>query len=200
MSIIDAAVLATIDPKGGKRNPMEGYDVADALADWPDAKVLRKAAASLAKAFDPGPAYVSFGPYTMDAGGLAVEKEVGRGEAKRTETARIAAPFEVLGACRDPHGGGWGKSLRWHDEDGRAHVRHVADRDLHGEPAALCAGLAHHGLWIDRARQRDFVGYLSSMRPKRRVTVVSRTGWHEINGRSVFILPGETIGPRGLEH
>ncbi len=37
------------------------------------------------------------------------------------------------------------------------------------------------------------------MRPKRRATVVSRTGWHEIGGRSVFVLPGETIGPRVAE-
>ena len=53
------------------------------------------------------------------------------------------------------------------------------------------------GLRIDRARQRDFVGYLSVVRSKRRVTIVSRTGWHDIGGRSVFVLPGETIGPRG---
>jgi len=39
---------------------------------------------SLAKAFDPGPAFVSFHPYTMDANGLAVEIERGRGETKRT--------------------------------------------------------------------------------------------------------------------
>ncbi len=127
----------------------------------------------------------------MDARGLAI--------TKKTETHRIAAPFELLGACRDPQGGGWGNVLQWRDDDGRAHIRHVADADLHGEPAALCAGLAHHGLRIDRARQRDFVTYLSSARAKRRVTVVSRTGWHEIGRRSVFVLPGETIGPRGGE-
>jgi putative DNA primase/helicase len=199
VSIVDAAALAAIDPKGGKRTPMIGSDAADALADWPDLGALRKAAAGLAKPFDPGPAYLSFGPYTMDATGLVVEIERGKGETKRTELAWISAPFEVLGACRDPRGGGWGKTLRWRDDDWRSHVRHVADADLHGEPAALCAGVARDGLRINRAQHRPFVGYLSSVRLKRRVTIVSRTGWHDIGGRSVFVLPGETIGPRGGE-
>ena len=199
VSIVDAAALAAINPKGGKRTPMIGYDAADALADWPDLGALRKAAASLSKPFDPGPAYVSFRPFSMDASGLAVEMERGRGETKRTELMRIAAPFEVLGACRDPHGGGWGKTLRWRDDDGRLHALHVADAELHGEPAALCAKLAHFGLHIDRTRQRELVRYLSTVRSERRVTIVSRTGWHDIGGRSVFVLPSETIGPRGSE-
>ena len=38
-----------------------------------------------------------------------------------------------------------------------------------------------------------------AVRAKGRVTVVTRTGWHEIGGQSVFVLPGETIGPRGGE-
>ena len=29
--------------------------------------------------------------------------------------------------------------------------------------------------------------------------IVSRTGWHDIGGRSAFVLPGETVGPRGGE-
>jgi putative DNA primase/helicase len=198
VSIIDAPALAAIDPNG-QRVPVKGYDAADALADWPDAGALRKAAVSLAKPFDPGLAFVSFHPYTMDANGLAVEIERGRGEAKRTELVRIAAPFEVIGACRDPHGGCWGKTLRWRDDDGRQHVRHVADADLHGEPAALCAGLAHDGLRIDPARNRLLARYLSTLRSKRRVTIVPRTGWHDVGGRSVFVLPDGTIGPRGAE-
>jgi uncharacterized protein (DUF927 family) len=195
VSMIDAAPLAA---QGNASEP-QGYDAADAFADWPDVTALRKAAAGLAKPFDPGPAYVSFGPYMMDGGGLSVEIEHGRGEAKRTETVRIAAPFEVLGACRDPQGTGWGKVLQWRDDDGRQHVRHVADAELHGDPAALCAGLAHRGLRIDRAGQRHLVGYLSAVRAQRRVTVVPRTGWHEIFGRSIFVLPRGTIGPRGAE-
>ena len=200
VSVIDAAALAAIDPCGGKRKPSRtGWDAADALAEWQDVDALRKSATALAKPLDSGPSFVSIPPYTMDAGGLTVEKTVGRGEARRTETFQIAAAFEVLGTCRDPRGACWGKVLRWRDDDGRQHVRHIADAELHGEPAALCAGLANLGLWIDRTKHRDFVGYLSGIRVARRLTVVSRTGWHEVGGRSVFVLPGETIGPRGGE-
>jgi Domain of unknown function (DUF927) len=106
------------------REAAKGYDAVDALADWQDVDALGEVAASLAEPFDPGPAYVSFRPYAMDASGLAIEIERGRGETKRTESLWIAGPFEVLGASRDPHGDGWGKILRWRDDDGRAHVRH----------------------------------------------------------------------------
>ena len=32
-----------------------------------------------------------------------------------------------------------------------------------------------------------------------RVTIILRTGWHEVGGQSVFVLPGATIGRRGSE-
>jgi uncharacterized protein (DUF927 family) len=206
VSIIDpAALFAQVNARevaadySDTEKRAKGYDAADALADYPDAATLRKTAANLAKLFDPGPAYLSFGAYTMDARGLTIDRESGKGESKTTVSVRIAAPFEVLGACRDPVGAGWGKVLRWPDSDGRSHVRHVADACLYGEPGALCGDLASLGLWIDRNRQRELVGYLSAVRAPRRVTVVSRTGWHEIGGRSVFVLAGETIGRRGGE-
>ena len=154
VSIIDAAALAAIDPNGGKRAPAKGYDAADALAEWPDSGGCARWRPALPSRSIRGRPTCLFTLHDGRARGLAVEIERGRGHAKRMEMARIAAPFEVLGACRDPHGGGWGKSLRWRDDDGRVHVRHVADADLHGEPAALCAGLAHDGLRIDPARQR----------------------------------------------
>jgi len=199
VSIVDAGKLAAIDPNGGQRAPANGYDAADALAEWGDVGALRKLAVGIAKPYAPGPAYVSFPPYTMDDTGLTIEPDGDKADGKRTEAGRIAAPFEVLGRCRDPHGGAWGKVLRWRDADGREHVRHVHDADLYGPPAALCSNLAHHGLTIARKRQGELVNYLAALNVKRRVTVVSRTGWHEVGGRRIFALPNETIGPRGGE-
>jgi putative DNA primase/helicase len=193
--VVDAKALTiqinTLDP--------DGFDAADALDEMPDAPALRKLAMSLARPFDSGPAYLTFGPYKMDRNGLTMEKEAGRVEPHRTETVRIAAPFEVVGSCGDSHGGSWGKVLQWEDDDGRPHVQHVADAALHGEPAKLCAQLADLGLRIERRRQSDFVGYLSAAHVRRRVRLVSRTGWHEFEGRRVFVLPGQTIGPAGGE-
>jgi putative DNA primase/helicase len=198
--MVDVAALVAIDGGGrGSSFDPAGWDAADAFSDWGDPDALRETAARLAEPFDQGPNYVSFGPFAMNTGALTVKKEVGRGNSKRTETAWISAPFEVLGACRDPHGQAWGKMLRWRDADGREHVRQVADYDLHGDPAVLCAKLADVGLRIERNGQRDVADYLSVVDARSRVTVVPRTGWHDLNGRASFVLPGETIGGRGSE-
>ena len=199
VSIVEAKALASIDPGGSAREPPDKWDAADAMAQWPDLAALRKAAGSSRKPFDPGPAYLSYGPFDMTADGLQVEVEIGRGENKTKESVWIAAPFEILGACRDPHGRAWGKYLRWRDGDGRAHVQHVTDAALQGDPAPLCASLASDGLRINRAQQRAFATYLSGARVNGRVTIISRTGWHEVGGQSVFVLPAETMGPRGSE-
>jgi len=202
VSTIDAADLASCDPVFATERAREAadkWDAADAEAEWSNLGALRKAAVKLAKPFDPGPAFVSYGPFAMSANGLTVESEKGRGESKAKENARVSAPFEILGACRDPHGRDWGKFLRWRDPDGRTHNRHVTDSALQGDPATLCAALARDGLWINRTRQRDLASYLSGLTVKRRVTTVLRTGWHDIGGQPVFVLPDITIGPRGSE-
>ena len=77
VSIIDAAALVT---QIKTPNP-DGFDAADALDEMPDVSALRKLAASLAKPFEPGPRYQSWGSFTMTAKGLEVEKTEGRGEA-----------------------------------------------------------------------------------------------------------------------
>ncbi|WP_051134236.1 DUF927 domain-containing protein [Methylocystis sp. ATCC 49242] len=202
VSIVDAMALAALGPDGGKREPWAGWDAADAVTEWgSDIAALRKAAAAhFAKQHETGPNYVSCGAFTMDANGLTTEVEKGRGENKTIETVWIAAPFEVLGATRDPNGREWGKWLRWRDGDGREHLRHVTEASLQGDPAALAALLAGDGLRINRAYQRPLATYLCGVETKGRVTIVSRTGWHEIGRRSVFVLPHETIGPRGAEN
>jgi putative DNA primase/helicase len=161
ISIVDAKALASIDPNGGARVPIKKWDAADGAKEWRDLAALRKAATGLHKPFDRGPAFVSYGPYEMTTDGLRVEIEKGRGEGKAKENIWVASSFEILGACRDPHGQGWGKYLRWHDADGRAHVQHVTDGALQGDPASICAALASDDLRINRAQQRALTGYLS---------------------------------------
>jgi uncharacterized protein (DUF927 family) len=198
LSIVEVSALVAIDggARGAGFEPV-GWDAANAVNEWKDLTALRKAVNDLAKPFDPGPAYESFGPYTMGAIGLRVERR--NSTTKRMETLWISSPFEVLGECRDPHGRAWGKLLRWQDSDGRKHMRYVAEADLHGEPAAISAALAHEGLRIVPSRQRDLRDYLATVRLRRRVVVVTRTGWHDFGGRSIFVLPGDTIGQRGSE-
>jgi len=199
VSIVDAKALAAIDPAGGAREPRDKWDAADARAEWPDLAAPRETAVGLRKAFDLGPAFVSYGPYDMTANGLHVEVEKGRADNRMKASEWVAASFEILGACRDPHGRAWGKYLRWRDGDGRAHVQHVTDAALQGDPAPVCASLVDGGLRINRSQQRAFASYLSGAPVKGRVTIILRTGWHEVGGQSVFVLPAATVGPRGSE-
>ncbi|PZR80851.1 MAG: hypothetical protein DLM68_18775, partial [Hyphomicrobiales bacterium] len=199
VSIIDAVALAGMAPDGSQREAVKGWDAADASGEWQDLDALREAAAGLAKPFEPGPQFVSWGDFTMSTDGLATEVTKGKGENAPVQTVWIASAFEVIGACRDPHGRGWGKWLRWRDADERIHTRHVADAALQGDPSALCGGLADEGLSINRNQQRPFLTYLSGCNVKGRVTIVHRTGWHDIGGHQIFVLPAEIIGPKGSE-
>jgi putative DNA primase/helicase len=129
----------------------------------------------------------------------AIEVTKGKGDNATAEIIWIASAFEVIGACRDPKGCGWGKWLHWRDADRRTHTRHVADAALQGDPSALCGALADEGLSINRNQQRSLLTYLSGCNVERRVTIVHRTGWHHIGSHQVFVLPAETIGPNGSE-
>jgi putative DNA primase/helicase len=199
VSILDAMALVKVSPDGGEREPVAGYDAADAAAEWRDVVALRSTVKSLCKSYHPGPAFYSFGAFTMGEDGLFVEVTKGRGDNAEIVDEFVSAPFEVLGATRSGDGHDWGKWLRWRDGDKREHLRHVSDAALQGDPAALAATLASDGLRIARTQQRALASYLSAVTVKGRVTMVARTGWHCINGRDVFVLPGETIGPRGGE-
>jgi len=53
VSIIDAWALAAVDPMGGRREPKQKWDAADAAAEWRDLDALAQAAMGLAKPFGP---------------------------------------------------------------------------------------------------------------------------------------------------
>ncbi len=201
ISIIDARALAAECPDGGKQPSKQEWDAADAITQWADPATLRRAALNCAKPFvaaESAPAYISFGKFTMDAEGLYAEVERGRGKNSEVEIVRVSGPFEILGRGRNPEGRAWGRFLRWRDPDERLHEKFVADENLHGDASAVCAPLAADGLEIVREQQRAFSNYLSSARPAGRVTLVQRTGWHEIDGENVFVLPGRNLCRKGV--
>ncbi len=143
--------------------------------------------------------YVSHGPFSMSSHGLHVEAKRGKGDNKETVEEWVCGAFEVIGEARDPSGHEWSKVLRWRDGDGREHVRNIAASVVQGDAAALAASLAGDGLRINRSHQRELASYLCGVAVKKRVTMVTRTGWHVIGSDDVFVLPHETIGPRGAE-
>jgi putative DNA primase/helicase len=85
------------------------------------------------------------------------------------------------------------------ERDQRIHTYHVTNAALQGDASALCAGLADKGLRINPNQQRALRTYLAGCNVTGRVTIVRRTGWHDIDGHQFFVLPDETIGPKGSE-
>ena len=91
VSIIDAMALASLTPDGSEREPVKGYDAADAVEDWQDLGVLREAAAGLAEPYEPiqpprpdhappqealegGLSFVSWGEFKMGPKGLTCRR------------------------------------------------------------------------------------------------------------------------------
>jgi Domain of unknown function (DUF927) len=147
-----------------------------------------------------GPRSLALGCDGRTKVGLTVEVEVGRGKNATIETVWVSAPFEVLGLSRTPHSDDWGKWIRWRDKDGRIHTKHIGDELLQGDTASICSSLANKGLTVNRSAQRYLVSYLSRASVKTRVTIVERTGWHEVDGQMAFVLTDSTIGCGGCEH
>jgi uncharacterized protein (DUF927 family) len=139
--------------------------------------------------------YLSFGEFNMNSDGLSACLPVGVGKKQTIRQVRLSAPFEILRRVRNPHGVGWARQLRWRDDDRRAHTFAVPDCDLHGDVSSLCANLASQGLKIATGRVREhFIRYLNEAVVPNRLTIVERTGWHDIAGAKVFVLPDQTIG------
>jgi putative DNA primase/helicase len=101
VSIIDEAGMS---PDGGSRKPVKGW-----RRDWCAGHRGASQGGSRARQAFRGRAGIRVlgGPFKMDPKGLTTEVTKRRGENTTTETIWIASAFEVIGACRDPHGFGW---------------------------------------------------------------------------------------------
>ncbi len=200
MHVVREKEVAGVTFDGGVREPTEGWDAADAVAEGWDVTALRKVAFEHSDVVsEPAPKFLSWGPYKMTSDGLFSEKEVGRGENKSLVWLKISGPFEVVGRARDASGSGWSRLLRWSDEDGASHTTSVSDAEMHSDATTLAARVADNGLMIspNSAARASIVDYLSGATPRDRITVVHRTGWHTLGDRHVFVLPDRTYGPTG---
>ena len=141
-------------------------------------------------------------PANTDTGGRVVMTEAGL--IKRRDEQRpllISGPFEVLTETRDDDAQAWGLLLRFHDRDG-AVQQLVVTRDMFtGEKTELAALLARRGLYVHPGRGSAAIlnEYLAKLESEKRARVVGRTGWHRIDGASVFVLPAETFGSTTAE-
>jgi len=127
--------------------------------------------------------------------GLTITVEKGSGKNLRIEQIWLSGPFEIIGRVRDPKNEGWARLLRWEDDDKRIHECTISDADLHHDPSETCAKLAGQGLKIATGSSRGyFLQYLNSAAVEERLTIVPRTGWHDVDGEKIFALPGDATG------
>ncbi len=128
-----------------------------------------------------------------------MEKEVVRGEARKSESVWIAAPFEMLGDCRDAHGGGWARCCNGATKMGASTFNRSRMRRCMASRRRYAPTSPTIGLRIARARQRDFVGYLLAARSSG-ACGLSRERAGMKSGAIGFRPSGQTIGPAGGEH
>ncbi len=172
-------------PRGGKeaiRSAIEGAEEAEPIA-------VNGAAPGIAVTQAPG------GRLEMRPDGLYFKS----GEEKRPY--RISGYFDVMSETRDDDAQTWGLLLSFRDRDGLLQQA-IATRDMFaGEGTELRNLLARRGLFVhpspsSRAALNE---YLAMIATPRRARVVSRTGWHRIEGSRVFVLPSEVFGAPPME-
>lgn len=198
VDIIDAERLsATVpDRPDEKRKPIDKWDAADAVAEWADHDALRRVVSRYTAAAKAPPAYWSYGRFTMEETGLFAPARNKKGDAA---DSFVSAAFEILGSTRSPEGRNWGTLLRWNDTDGRVHIRLVSAEELHASTAQLTGSLARDGLRVERGRGSDLADYLNGCEDLPKVLSVDRTGWYDVSGRPVFVLPDRVLGDAGGE-
>jgi putative DNA primase/helicase len=107
----------------------------------------------------------------------------------------VSGRFDVISRARNPQGEVWSRWLRWTDEDGREHTFAITDTALHNDSQRVIGEIAGGGLWIGVKQGGKLLKYINLVSKTERWTVVDRTGWHELDIGTVFVLPDETIGP-----
>ena len=115
-------------------------------------------------------------------------------KGKSLEDVWVSGAFEVLGLSRDRVGSEWGVFILWRDNDGREHTECVPRGEMFGDPKKLATKLVAEGFPLNFGRERLLAQFLTLVKPGARVTEVTSTGWHEVAGKSVFVLPDRTFG------
>lgn len=113
------------------------------------------------------------------------------------EKTWICAALYVDAMTRNDRGEAWGRLLRFRDPEGREHVWPCPIKLLAGDGVAFREALMELGLVISpaKAARAHLSIYVQTAAPGRFVHCAEQTGWTEIDGQRVFVLPDATIGP-----
>jgi putative DNA primase/helicase len=187
--IVDALALGARKPDGGTREPVSGWDVADALEEGWAVDALRDAASENARVWTPqAPTTEWPDDFEMTKDGLAKIEQTTDG----IETILFTGPFTVHGEGRDFSGANRGLWISWKDGDDceqRGFVRHA---DLVGEGVDWLKDITDRGFRGPIVRKRIVWLRLAlhGCRTANRIRMIRRTGWTG----SAFVMPHKTIG------
>lgn len=124
---------------------------------------------------------------------LWYEKQVQRNGETEIQNVKICSPLRVTAITCDADGGNFGRLLEWEDTWGERRRWAMPMEMLSGSGEELRRVLLVNGLsyisTTGEARAR-LMEYISLCKPERRVTCVSRTGWHG----QVYVLQDEVSG------
>ena len=111
----------------------------------------------------------------------------------------VAAPFRAMGETRTDAGEAWGLLLRWRDREGRQHQWPIPRRLIHRPGNEIAEELEQAGLACGPdARAHELLKrFVGGVKVARLLRCVTRTGWHQADGASVFVLPGGEAFGRG---
>jgi putative DNA primase/helicase len=192
--IVDPLAVAARNPDGSTREPIPGWDVAEAVSEGWAIDALRDAVNESARLWThPGSQNAWPDDFEMTLDGL-VKIERKDGQIKKF---LFTGPFSVSGEGRDLTGAGRGLWITWKDRDSREQRGFVRYADLVGEGVDWLKDITDRGFRGPILRNR--IGWLRlalyGCRPANRIRLVRRTGWVG----SAFVLPHKTIGNTGSE-
>jgi len=90
----------------------------------------------------------------------------------------------------------FGVLWRWQDPNGVTCEEVFSRASMTGEAGEMCKAMAARGLKLNASQEarKAFVEYVNFGTASGKARVVSRTGWHCIEGKRIYVLPGQNFG------
>ena len=194
ITIVDAMALAAKTPTGEETAGAEGLGRRGRRGGMEGPEGVAQGDQPLGEAIRSRPRLHQLRP---------VHDDKGRSDSRRKGLGRRADPHQrsVRGSRREPKSGqprlGKDAPLSRRRRKGARPCR--TQRAHAGRTSRLVQPARERRSGNSPRSQETLLSYVAGVQSKRRVTVVMRTGWHEIEGQKYFVLKDETIGPKGAE-
>lgn len=112
----------------------------------------------------------------------------------------VSSPIHAMAITAGENDRDFGLLLKFINAHGRWQQWAMPMALLKGSGEELRGELLNLGVRISPKFKGMLNEFLMGVFPHRRVVAAVRTGWHEINGKSAFVLPDETIGSDNIHY